>query len=260
MRTLLNTAVAILLLSILACQPASQENPEVDVPEANPAAPGFNTSESDSEAIAIADSIMKAMGGRKAWDNTNIIQWTFAGRRTLTWDKRSNDVRIDIPAEEGRTTFIVNLDSDQGKVFLNGQQTTQPDSVAKYLQQAKRIWFNDSYWLVMPYKLKDDGVTLEYLGQDTMQGGQQVEVLQLRFQQVGATPQNRYKVYVDPQDMLIKKWDYYQTAQDTVPTMTTPWADYKQYGNIMLSADHGPLQITDIKVMEKAPEDTFSFY
>jgi hypothetical protein len=34
-------------------------------------------------------------------------------------------------------------------------------------------WINDAYWLVMPWKLQDPGVTLSYVKTDTLQMGKQ---------------------------------------------------------------------------------------
>ncbi|MEJ2086172.1 MAG: hypothetical protein P8Y44_10915, partial [Acidobacteriota bacterium] len=47
----------------------------------NPPAPGFNAEASDDEAIVIADQVMEALGGRKAWDDTRYLTWNFFGRR-----------------------------------------------------------------------------------------------------------------------------------------------------------------------------------
>ncbi len=46
---------------------------------ANPAADGFDMAGSDPKAVEIADQVMQAMGGRKAWDNTHYISWNFFG-------------------------------------------------------------------------------------------------------------------------------------------------------------------------------------
>jgi hypothetical protein len=35
------------------------------------------------------------------------------------------------------------------------------------------LWINDAYWLVMPWKLQDPGVTLSYVKTDTLQMGKQ---------------------------------------------------------------------------------------
>src|SRR6186713_1803269 len=63
--------------------------------EVNPPSHGFDAAHSDPRAIAIADQVMEAMGGRAAWDATRCVQWKFNGRRKLCWDKFTNDFRLD---------------------------------------------------------------------------------------------------------------------------------------------------------------------
>ncbi|WPP52811.1 hypothetical protein [Catalinimonas niigatensis] len=225
--------------------------------ETNPAAEGFNSAASDPEAIEIADEVMEAMGGRAAWDNTRYLRWTFFGRRTLLWDKQTGDVRIDVPADSA--IYLINVNEDNGQVMMRGEEITNPDSLAKYVEQGKKMWVNDSYWLVMPYKLKDSGVTLAYAGEDTMQTGDMADVLELRFENVGFTPQNKYRVYVDKNDRLIKQWAYYSEASLDSPNFITPWADYQEYDGIKLSGNRGDRGLSDIGVFDSIPrQDAFT--
>ena len=121
------------------------------------------------------------------------------------------------------------------------------------------MWINDSYWLVMPFKLKDSGVTLKYIGEDTTQNGVNSEVLQLTFQNVGNTPDNMYKLWVDKSDNLIKQWAFYARYDQEAPTAIWPWDNYQTYGQIKLSADRsdgrGPKLV---KVYDTVPQETFT--
>ncbi len=135
----------------------------------NPAADGFDAAGSDARAIKIADEVMAAMGGRKAWDNTHLISWNFFGARHLIWDKWTGNVRVDNLKND--QTVLLNVNNDKGRVFKDGAEVTAPDSVAKYVKQAKAAWINDSYWLVMPFKLKDSGVTIKHIGEENTQDG-----------------------------------------------------------------------------------------
>ncbi len=225
----------------------------------NPHAEGFNFAESDPAAIELADSIMMAMGGRKNWDNTRFISWNFFGVRDLIWDKPTGRVRIESMRDS--TIYLVNVNTLEGKVRIKGEDLTEPDSLAKMLNRAKSIWINDSYWLMMPFKLKDSGVTIKYMGEDTLVNEKYYNVLQLSFENVGDTPQNKYDVYVDVKEKLVKYWSFYREASQDSASWTRPWDNYQKYGSILLSADRsdngGP---RNVKVEEQLPDEIFTTF
>lgn len=221
----------------------------------NPAQSGFNHEGSDAEAVLIADEVMKAMGGRQAWDNTRHLRWNFFGFRTLFWDKWTGDVRIEIPSSE--TRILLNINDDTGRVWRNGSEMTLPDSVAKYVQQGKSIWINDSYWLVMPYKLKDSGVTLTYLGTEETDSGSEADKLELRFRNVGVTPDNKYHIWIDKDIKLVTQWAYFRQYDMESPNFKGPWTDYSRHGEILLSGGRGDRQISDIAVFRELPPSVY---
>jgi len=237
----------------MSCQ---QNNEGNGVHASNPSAPGFDVANSDPAAVELADSIMAAMGGRKNWDNTRFISWNFFGRRDLVWDKTEGNVRIESLPDS--TIYLVNINDLKGRVQIKGQELTEPDSLKKMLSQAKSIWINDSYWLVMPFKLKDTGVALKYLGEDTTATGMMCNVLELTFQNVGDTPQNKYRVYVDLKDNLVKQWAYYKDASQDSASQVWPFDNYQKHGDILLSADRsdskGP---KNVRIDEKLPAALF---
>ncbi len=252
----------VLLLFILtlisACKRTTTDQADSTTSEVitynNPPADGFNVEDSNPIAIMLADQAMNAMGGREAWDNTRYISWNFFGRRQLFWDKFENKVRVD------RDNMVMSLDMDDmtGQVWRDGEALQNPDTVNKYLKSAKDIWINDAYWLFMPFKLKDSGVTLSYVRDDTTMAGEPSSVLWLTFQDVGNTPQNAYEVWVSNDTRLIRQWAFYRNKGDQEPAFTLPWDNYQQHGKILLSGDRGDRKITDIKVWEKPPKNVFS--
>ncbi len=219
----------------------------------NLSAKGFDRSGSDERAIAIADAVMARMGGWKNWDQTRYITWKFFGRRRHVWDKWTGRLRFE---EDDRVT-LMNIHTRKGRVWRGGVEITEPDSLKRYLDRGYRAWINDSYWLVMPYKLKDPGVTLEYNGESRMENGRAAHVLTLTFTEVGVTPENRYDVYVDKEGMRVSEWAFYRNASDPKPKFRTPWADWKRYGKILLSADRGHRRHTDLAVFDDLPSSVF---
>jgi len=248
-----------LLTFMFSCGPASEPVAETSPENANPAAEGFNAAGSDAKAIAVVDAVMEAMGGRRNWDVTRYVHWNFFGRRSLLWDKHTGRVRIEIPGDE--TIFLTNVQTDEGQVRIGETVHTEPDSLRKYLDQAKSIWINDSYWLVMPFKLKDSGVTLKYMGQDSTLAGEIAHVLELTFENVGRTPNNKYHIYVDPSTNLVNQWDFYSNVSDAEPRFAMPWQNYKEHGSILLSGSRGDKrELTDIAVYTQVPDSAFESF
>ncbi len=220
----------------------------------NPPGEGFNIEESDPKAIEIADKVMQALGGREAWDNTRYITWKFFGRRLHVWDKWTGRLRF----EENDLTVLMNIQTQKGRAWVGEDQITAPASVQKKLQDAYEAWVNDSYWMFMPYKLKDSGVTLKYKGEGKTKDGQPAYILQLTFEEVGVTPQNKYLVYVNKESYLVTQWSYFPKATDEEPRFTLAWDNWQQFGNILLSDKRGEKnQHTDIAVFENLPDSVF---
>ena len=129
--------------------------------------------------------------------------------------------------------------------------------MAFYLSKGKEIWMNDSYWLFMPFKLKDTGVTLTYLKEGMTKTGELSDVLKLTFKEVGVTPNNAYWVWVSKDQNLIKQWAYFKHFSDSLPQFVSPWDDYEEYGEILLAKGRGWRNLTEVAVLYSVPIQTF---
>lgn len=183
---------------------------------------------------AIVEKMQVAMGGVTNYNNTKFIQWDF-GKRKLFWNKWTGDVRVENP--DANQTILVNINTLKGKVYENGVLVEDDVKSNKLLQQAKNWWINDSYWLVMPWKLQDPGVKLQYVKTEQLPDGNTADVLQMTFSAVGVTPDNKYYVYVDKKEHLVKQWSYFKSFNDPEPKFTLAWDNYQKSGNILLSFD-----------------------
>ncbi len=231
------------LCLFFSCQPV--DNVGNTSSEENPAAPGFLAAESDPQAIQIADQVMQAMGGRAAWDAVDTLAWNFFGKRDLVWSKKSGDVVIINPEEESKLT--INVFSGKGTAKYKGQAITHPDSLKIEMEKAMNIWINDSYWLAMPYKLKDTGVKLKYLGKKNTAENQPADLLALTFSNTGTTPENKYHVYVDKKTRLVSQWDFFSKADDPEPRFSMPWKGYVEVDGILLSEDRGKRRLEVVR-------------
>ncbi len=233
-------------------------------PKTTPPFPTVRTEEaskvpvSDAKAVAIADEVMQAMGGKQAWDDTRYLSWNFFNRRKLVWDKQAGLCHIEWTTRPQK--IIVNLNNGTGKVRLNGIEQTHPDSLAKYLDIGKKVWINDSYWLVMPFKLKDPGVTLKFLGESQTESGEAADLLQMTFAGVGVTPDNKYHVWVDKKTRLVTQWAFFEKFSDEKPGLVNPWGGYKRCGKILLSPDRGKARgsLDPVEVLENVPKEMWS--
>lgn len=223
---------------------------------AYPPAEGFNAAGSDAKAVEVADAVMEAMGGWEHWNKTRYVTWRFFGGRLHVWDKWTGNIRF----EQGDVTVLMNINTKEGKVYKAGV-VADADTTQKYLRRGYRSWVNDSYWLVMPYKLKDSGVTLKY-GEGELTNGGAAHVLTLTFEGVGVTPQNKYEVYVDKATNLVAEWAFFPKADSVEPRFRSPWENWQQYGKIMLADGHGmrrgkPRKHTDVAVFDVLPDSVF---
>jgi hypothetical protein len=142
----------------------------------------------------------------------------------------------------------MDVNTGEGRVWSGGVELQDDHTRSEQLKRARSVWINDSYWFIMPFKLKDTGVTLTYGGERAAEDGRMAEVLSLTFQDVGDTPQNRYDVWVDRETALVSQWSYYRDAGDAAPRFTLPWTDWTQYGSIMLSTGRGRTTVTGVRV------------
>jgi hypothetical protein len=221
--------------------------------DANPPAPGFDQAGSDPDAMKLADRVMDAMGGRKHWDRVQTMGWTIFGR-THTWNKWTGDYRL----EADTTLVVMNISTMKGRVWEKGAEVVDVARRDEVLKDAKSIWINDSYWFVMPYKLKDTGVTLKYGGEKATDDGRAADMLVLTFKEVGDTPDNKYDVYVDRETGLVTQWSFYKTAADAEPRFTLPWNGWTTFDGIMLATGRGKTEVTGIRVSDSDDRAAFA--
>jgi hypothetical protein len=252
--------VRVMGLAVLSLAPVLYPVAAAEKADPNPPAEGFDLAGSDPRAIALADRVMARMGGRRAWDETRYIRWSFFGRRHHVWDKYTGNIRVEGVDRETEIPYLIlmNIYTKEGRAWESGEEVTDPGRLAELLDRGEAVWINDSYWLVMPYKLKDSGVTLEYLGEAAMEDGRPAEVLRLTFKGVGRTPDNKYHVWVARDTDLVEQWAYYRNFTDPEPGFTGPWRNWQQYGQILLSDNRGERGHTDLAVYDELPASVFA--
>jgi hypothetical protein len=209
----------------------------------------------DARSAEIAEQVMQRLGGHDAWEAARFLTWNFFGSRRHLWDKHTGDIRVEGRDRDSGDTYLVlmNLNNKQGRAWVNGAEVTDAETLGVFLERGESAWINDSYWMFMPYKLRDPGVTLKHLGKAAMEDGRPAEVLELTFAEVGRTPENKYQVYVAEDSGLVEQWDFYRQADDEEPRFTNPWHEWRPHDGILLSASRGDSGHTDIAVLDEVP-------
>ncbi|MCB1037446.1 MAG: hypothetical protein KDD47_26685 [Acidobacteria bacterium] len=225
---------------------------------AGPAAAG-----ADEKSAALAEKTLEAMGGKEAWEATRFIRFNFAGARTHYWDKHQGRHRLEGKTQEGEPyVVLLDLNTKEGRAWKNGEEL-QGEAAAEWLENAWGAWINDTYWLVMPYKLFDPGVDLVYKGTEEIDGTTYDKV-RMTFEDVGLTPKDTYWVYFNPKTGLVDRWAYH--LQDWIaarPSTVWTWSGWQRYGGILLAPERKlvggdrELPLSDIAVFETLPDSVF---
>ncbi len=258
-------------------QPAQPTRPAAGTPAgstaapatASPAAPATPNpptigGTSDPKAVAVADATLAAMGGKAGWDGTHYLRFTFVGRRTHYWDKWSGNHRLEGKTKEGESYVVLdNLNSRQGTAYVDGKPV-EGEKGAKMVEGSFAAWVNDTYWLLMPYKLKDSGVNLSYLGRQQVDGKDYDEI-GLTFGPVGLTPGDHYWAWINHDTHLMDRWAYLLQDQprDAAPTAWL-WQGWQRYGKIMLAPHRvqvggdRKLELSDLLVASTMPDAVFT--
>lgn len=197
----------LLLLLLLSCTfPVAAQTAGVD-----------GTISPNPEGDSLAAAVVRAAGGDRWLKNPSItISFSFVIRRDGKelsryrhfWERRYNRVTVEGTMRDGRRWRAVVNDhaSREGLASVDG--TAAPDSLRDQILDAGYGRFvNDSYWLMMPLKLLDDGVHRARLN-DSIFNGNPVEVLFIWFDNVGLTPGDRYRIFVDPKSHQVVGWRY----------------------------------------------------
>jgi len=227
-----------------------------------PAAPALAAS--DPEAVKIAERTLEAMGGGDAWQATRFLRFNFFGFRLHHWDRYTGRHRLEGETRDGDAYVVLhNIGTREGQVWVNGELKSG-EAADEWLERAYGAWINDTYWLLMPYKLQDPGVELAYDGEEEIEG-KVYDKLKLTFDKVGLTPGDTYWAYVNRETGLMDRWAYFLESydEDREPTHWL-WLDWQDYGGIKLSPlrrnveDGSERPLGELAVFDDLPDAVFT--
>ncbi|RLJ60898.1 hypothetical protein CLV86_2747 [Lacinutrix venerupis] len=141
--------------------------------------------EAGSETLAL--KMLNALN-YEAYKSTDYIEWTFKKRHHFKWNKAENTCEVYWK------NYKVNLDlndSSKSEVFKNDTKTEGENS-KELIEKAISYFNNDSFWLVAPYKVFDDGTQRTIV---TLENGE--EALLVTYNSGGSTPGDSYLWHLD---------------------------------------------------------------
>jgi len=236
---------ALLTIIIAACQAPSSNasKSEKAAPAAAKPAPAA-MGKADAHAAQIAKELTDAMGGQSAWDNLPCFRFDFVAvkdgkevaRFQHWWDKKNSRCRVEGPDDQGHhVVAIFNLGDKKGISFTDGVPDADAATVKGRIQNGYERWVNDTYWVMMPFKLRDPGTNLKYDREAKGPNGEVWDVLALSFDaNVGLTPQDHYWLFVNQKTHMVDKWEMLLTDSKPPPSSAS-WESWTQVGPVSLS-------------------------
>jgi hypothetical protein len=194
------------------------------------------------DAEIMADQILKNLN-KEAWDSLEAIQWSYPIGHQYIWDKKRNLVEV----KWSDYKVLLNPDSGKGKAYEN--DVVIEEGEGKIISKALSYFFNDSFWLIAPYKIKDQGTIrsiVEYEGKSA---------LLVQYTTGGSTPGDSYLWIVDENYRPIA-WKFWVSIIP-IGGLEYSWEKWEERNNAWISIYHEgimDISIDDLKVANTAAE------
>ncbi|MDE1206687.1 hypothetical protein [Tenacibaculum larymnensis] len=168
------------------------------------------TGKQGPKADALATKMLKALN-YEAYKTTRFIEWSFRGKHFYKWDKQENIVEV---SWDSNKVNLYTKSPEKSIVLVDGKEVENKE----ILQKAIDYFNNDSFWLVAPYKVFENGIErriVEYEGK---------EALLVTYTTGGSTPGDSYLWILDEKGRPTS----YKMWVSIIPTggMEATWNDW----------------------------------
>lgn len=156
------------------------------------------------------------------------IRWTFRNENRYVWHKQARHVAVTLPEME----VLLDFSTNKHRVL----RSTLADSMA--IKLAISNFYNDSFWLTAPFKIRDKGTTRKYV--ETRDG----PGILVTYASGGVTPGDSY-LWVLDENYRPKYWRIW-TSNVRIPGLKFEWTNWQQYNGVWFAATHpgpGPISI-----------------
>lgn len=175
------------------------------------------------EADALAVKMLQALN-HDAFENTELITWSFRGVHHYKWWKQKNTVTV---LWNNNKVILNTKNKQKSAVFIDDKKVEN----LKILETAISYFNNDSFWLVAPYKIFDKGTERSIVKHNNK------NALLVTYTSGGSTPGDSYLWILDDQHLPVsyKMW----TSIIPIGGVEASWANLKDTeAGIKLPTNH----------------------
>jgi len=151
-----------------------------------------------TEADALANKMLDALN-HQTFENTNYIEWTFRNKNHYKWSK--NKGVCDVIWKDFKVRLNLK-EMDKSKAFVHNFEVHDKQA-QELIRKATNYFNNDSFWLVAPYKVFDEGAERRLVKLDNGKDG-----LLITYTSGGSTPGDSYLWYLEDsgKPIMFKMW------------------------------------------------------
>ncbi|TMM31928.1 hypothetical protein FDT66_00210 [Polaribacter aestuariivivens] len=161
------------------------------------------------EADALAIKMYNAING-DAFENTEVIEWSFRNVHHYKWMKQENIVHV---SWDENKVILDTKSPEKSVVFINEKETNNPEIIKK----ATDFFNNDSFWLIAPYKIFDAGTERRIVNYE------EKDALLITYTSGGSTPGDSYLWILD---------------ENFLPTSYKMWTNIIPIGGVSATWNH----------------------
>jgi hypothetical protein len=201
-----------------------------------------------------------------AWEKARYFEFTFVVQHGNTrstavpqrWDRATGMYRVTgRDAKQNDFIVVMNVNTKKGRVWLNGEEVHDNRAEAT-LDLAYKRFLNDTYWLLMPLRMLDQGVVREAMGERTDSCGRTWDVVKV------TTSNDTAWAWINRDSGIVEEWDMQIAgAPADAPPVQVMFHDYARYSGLLISTrrevrnQNQTIKIEGLKIAADVPKGAF---
>ncbi len=201
-----------------------------------------------------------------AWEKTRYFEFTFVVEHRngptsavpQRWDRTTGLYRVTgRDAKRNDYVVVMNVITNKGRVWLNGEEVhdaRRDDTLAL----AYKRFLNDTYWLLMPLRMLDQGVVREAMGERTDSCGRTWDVVKV------TTSADTAWAWINRDSGIVEGWDMrLPGAPAEEPPVEVMFHDYARFNGVLISTRrevrnrNQTIKIEGLKISSEVPKGAF---